>query len=789
MLRRTAAAFVATVVATVALIVPASAITGGDPVEPNWVRPMAKINVGDDKACSGVLVAPQWVLTVASCFSTGDSDDVRTGAAPAGASVAVGRPDLTASDGNVRGLDWIVPHPEHDVALARMTLGVDTTPWAIASAPAVAGEALAVAGFGRTEDAWVPDELQVAEVSVGEVGDASLTWDGPVTACAGDAGGVLTRVAGTGVEVVGLLTGSTKNDCYEEPVEGDHTGQAVRADILADWAERNMTWYTEQFVTEWQSPDNGNTPDDGIRGGIGGYNLLDPNDQIVAVDYEGTGKLDHLLVYRPGPQKKFWVLKRNANGSFQRVYHNNNEGIGAAPAGTGAVLLGQARDKVIAFDCHRSGKLDCIVVYRPGLEANDGESSSFRVFERDPDGGYRQVIRQRLGRLSSAADRMVALDVEGTGKADDLVFYRPGAGWVTIVSWVYDTQTDSWRLGPNAYVNEGGGIGGFDMRNPRDRMFAFDCHRTGMDDCIVVYRPGLDANDGESSSFRVLERASDGSYRQVFRGRLGRLNSAADRMLAYDYDRSGKNDHLVFYRPGAGWVTILPWFLDSADDTWKTGPAVYSNQSTGIGGYDMRSTHDRMIAYDSRHAGAPTGLLAYRPQSGIAYLLDRRREAGDPAVTVDRPAGDTSIVENFAYPNAAALNQELNIELVSGDGHIVVADCQDADGRSRSDVVKVRTELGVGETDQGVPTVCFDVLGPKGQLSVRIPNIYEIAGDGTYDMRATVENTLADEIRVKTVDADEFEQFGWIDSEVCDFDDPDYPESCEEMLLSLRVAS
>jgi len=34
--------------------------------------------------------------------------------------------------------------------------------------------------------------------------------------------------------------------------------------------------------------------------GIGGYDLASPADQIVPFDYDSSGKLDHLLLYRPG---------------------------------------------------------------------------------------------------------------------------------------------------------------------------------------------------------------------------------------------------------------------------------------------------------------------------------------------------------------------------------------------------------------------------------------------------------------------------------------------------------
>jgi hypothetical protein len=57
-------------------------------------------------------------------------------------------------------------------------------------------------------------------------------------------------------------------------------------------------------------------------GGIGGYDLKSPNDRAFAFDYDHSGKLDHLLLYRPG-SGLVSVLK-NSGGIFTSV----SEGVG-----------------------------------------------------------------------------------------------------------------------------------------------------------------------------------------------------------------------------------------------------------------------------------------------------------------------------------------------------------------------------------------------------------------------------------------------------------------------------
>jgi hypothetical protein len=43
--------------------------------------------------------------------------------------------------------------------------------------------------------------------------------------------------------------------------------------------------------------------------GIGGYDLLKPADQAFAFDYDSSGKLDHLVLYRPGTGT-IWILRK-----------------------------------------------------------------------------------------------------------------------------------------------------------------------------------------------------------------------------------------------------------------------------------------------------------------------------------------------------------------------------------------------------------------------------------------------------------------------------------------------
>ncbi|WP_157574686.1 trypsin-like serine protease [Jiangella muralis] len=806
-LRGWGAAIVASAVVWAGAAAPAPAVTGGAAADA--AGPVVRIEVGDQNACSGVLVAPQWVLTVASCFPADGGAEVRTGAAPEGTTATVGRTGPSTADGYVRAVDWVVPHPDQDVALARLALSVDTTPLPVAGTPASDGEALAISGYGRTVDTWTPAAVHTAGVTASAVTAASFVLSAPAEssagACGGDAGAPVTRTVDGAAQLVGVLVGSARDGCLVPAGAGERTATALRVDTLAAWIGRNTVWFNERFSASYVAADGDG---DGRLDGIAGYDLASTSDQMIAVDYEGTGRLDHLLIYRPGAEKKYWVVKRRADGTFERVFQNRDAGIGPVPAG-GTVLLGDARDRVFAFDCHRSGKQDCIVVYRPGLVSTDSESASYSVFERNPSGGYQRIFRHKLGRLSTTADQMMAVDDDTSRTGQHLVFYRPGAGWVTVVSWAFDVATYKWGLGPNVYVTEGEGIGGFDVGQARDRMIAFDCHRSGRQDCLVGYRPGVVAADPESSSYRVIERVTGGTYRTVYRHPLGRLNSTADQLIAYDYDGSGHLDDLLFYRPGAGWVTVLPG-RRGAGGGWESGPAVYSNQGGGIAGYNMAHAQDRLIAYDNDHRGSPTDLVAYRPGSRIAWVLGRRNESGDAPVTVTRPAGDDSIVERLDYPvdfqhrftGSSGWDdwgtdeaEALNFELISGNGGIIWVSCSEGTeagvGVLRVFVGRLNGETIVGEPFGPWMAVCFKVLEPDGFVKLTVPGVYEITGDGGAPGKgnavdATVTDVTSGVERTELVEPDDTVQFG-ISDDSCDWGHPDFPDNCREDLLELRV--
>lgn len=92
------------------------------------------------------------------------------------------------------------------------------------------------------------------------------------------------------------------------------------------------------------------------------------------------------------------------------------------------------------------------------------------------------------------------------------------------------------------------------------------------------------------------------------------------------------------------------------------------------------------------------------------------------------PAADEppSIVEDYSYPGAAAILASDHVQLISGDGHILYRPCA---APETPGVIVVRTTDRIGSAGNG--KLCFEVVGTTGQLTLKVPNVYAIRGDGT----------------------------------------------------------
>jgi len=273
--------------------------------------------------------------------------------------------------------------------------------------------------------------------------------------------------------------------------------------------------------------------------GIGDYDLADPADRVFAFDYDHSGRLDHLVLYRPG-QGTIWILA-NHGGTFIPVYQE-----GAPGDGIGGYDLADPADRVLAFDYNHNGRLDHLVLYRPGHGTiwilGHKDKTWTRRYQSAPGagiGGYD---------LADPADRVLAFDYDGNGRLDHLVLFRPGHGTI----WILANQNGNFT---SVYQESGGnGIGGYDLADPGDDIVAFDYEHNGRLDHLVPYRPGHE-------TIWILEHTGP-TFSAAFPIGWSELYGSADRI--WNLDIAGNADGR------------LEVFGISDDDriwhTWQTAP-------------------------------------------------------------------------------------------------------------------------------------------------------------------------------------------------------------------------
>jgi hypothetical protein len=198
--------------------------------------------------------------------------------------------------------------------------------------------------------------------------------------------------------------------------------------------------------------------------------------------------------------------------------------------------------------------------------------------------------------------RVITFDYDGSGKYDHLVLYRPGTGAVFIV------QNTNGVF--SAEMHSSTGIGGYDLLSPNDQLIAFDYYSIGIGDHLLAYRPGAQAafvieNVNGTGVFGAVSTSSSG---------IGGfdLKISTDRIVAYDYLKTGNQDHLVAYRPGSG----VAWILESSFLSYN--PILQS--TAGLGAYDLKSTADRIFPFDYNSSGLLDTLALYRPGASVFYI-------------------------------------------------------------------------------------------------------------------------------------------------------------------------
>ncbi|MFK4148379.1 S1 family peptidase [Streptomyces sp. NPDC004065] len=209
-------------------VTPATAVSG--PQAPDTVSAAtARLDIGGQRGCSATLVAPQWLLTAASCFTDAPGGTLTAGAPKLKTTATVG--------GSAQQVVNLVPRSDRDVVLAQLTKPVNgVTPLPVTGSAPAAGEEVQAAGFGRTRTEWVPGEVHAAAFTVQNTATTSLDIAGKsdgAAVCKGDTGGPVLNTAGA---VVGVSSLSWQGGCLGTDASETRTGAvAARVDDLAAW--------------------------------------------------------------------------------------------------------------------------------------------------------------------------------------------------------------------------------------------------------------------------------------------------------------------------------------------------------------------------------------------------------------------------------------------------------------------------------------------------------------------------------------------------------------------------
>ncbi|MGC4876123.1 trypsin-like serine protease [Micromonospora sp. DT43] len=527
-------------------------MTGGTPVTDGSFGFVAKVDVGStERSCSGSLVDPWWVLTAKTCFSF-DGQAVVAGKPTKQTTVTVGRPNLTASTGAVVSAYRIVPHPDRDLVLVRLSQRVDVTPVALGAAPAV-GEQLTGAGYGRTASAWVPDQLHSGSFGVAAVGASTLNilGSGQTGICRGDLGGPTVRVVSGKPQLVGVHHSSWQGGCLGE-TETRRDAVDSRVDDLASWFAATMpqgpatdAYEDINFLYTYDAGETAPitfpaTSTGGFSGPIGSWKSTEKRynrDRIKVFnnDFDGDGIKD--LV----------ALSTDASGNFAiDTFITQADGKYAAPlrSWTAVPTWGHLSSmKMASGDFNGDGRADLTAFY--GYNLGDGDEAWINWIAR-PDGGFDAPVG--VWRASTFGDwksvSVFAGDANGDGRDDVSLFYQYGPNAslsMAIITW--PGQTDG-KFGEPYYS----------WTTPQDKKFGSlssmklmdgDFNGDGRDDVTVLYNYG-----GSSTALHTWTAAADGKFNAPVRtwgsttyGEFGSMKLAAG-----DYNGDKRDDLAVLYK-------------------------------------------------------------------------------------------------------------------------------------------------------------------------------------------------------------------------------------------------
>ena len=248
---RGALASLALAAATLLYGSPAHAIANGEDVADGQYQfsaalSMPKITRPDGtsyaSACSGALIAPQWIVSAGHCFHDGARNRI-SGPPRYQVIVTVGQATLSGTDGQRTEVVEVVQQPETDLAVAKLATPVTgITPLALSEKAPVKGEVVRLVGWGSKDSAadltHRPDRMQTGQMTIARVGAHEVYVTGylpspDTSACPYDSGAPYFSEGPDGPKLVS--TEISGPSCPHKQNE-----KTARVDVIATWIKAQI---------------------------------------------------------------------------------------------------------------------------------------------------------------------------------------------------------------------------------------------------------------------------------------------------------------------------------------------------------------------------------------------------------------------------------------------------------------------------------------------------------------------------------------------------------------------
>ncbi|MFI1830741.1 FG-GAP-like repeat-containing protein [Streptomyces sp. NPDC020412] len=581
---RTAAAVsvaAAVIVASALAPTPALAATGS-PASSGAHGFIAKLEIGDGdskRACTGVLIDTQWVLSAASCFA---ADPQQPSAVPAGkpqlkTTATIGRADLSGTGGHVSDIVELSPRPDRDLVMARLAQpAVGITPVAVAATPVKAGHSLTAAGYGRTKTQWIPNKLHTSAFTVNAATKTELNIVGKSAndaICKGDTGAPLLRDNNGTPELVAIASRSWQGGCLGE-TETRTDAIAIRTDNitvgsrltagqqllpgealvsasarLTMGTDGNLALTNLSGTTVWSS---------GTAGNPGATALFDQGGNLTVRSAAGA---------------VLWASKTSAPGG-QAVLHNRGNLVIQDAKGLPLWSSGTA----VRDDYNRDGRSDLAAWY----DYPEGHDAIF-TFPARPDGGFptpKNAWNVKAGNYAAQDMKRVTGDFNGDGIGDVAAVYGYSDGAVALWTWTgkgdgaFDEPFKTWNVKPGNWA--------FSRMTPHSGDFNGD----GRDDLAVWY----DYSDGSDKLWTFTSTTTGGFADPAVSWESARgWSQSSAKTVTGDFNGDGRDDLATFYGYEDGSEKLFTFTLTSTPAGSFTASSSWS--STTWGDWNRTSLH------------------------------------------------------------------------------------------------------------------------------------------------------------------------------------------------------